>query len=700
MPVFKAAKASIPISSPSIIKTSLASTSVKSPIQPQAVRNTNTITPPTTANVPKVQTTLKSSSSAHSSIGTTYTINREKVISEVKVGANIDLKANTLKTNPVTNTTSTTTSKPKTEHVAAAPPLTANEQILKAKQDYEAAQAKGDKAGMAAASKLADEARKNGGTISSNVTLNEAKVIVANEQVIKAKQDYANAEKIGNTAEMQAAKSAAAVARRNGATITSNVTLEEAKIIVANETIVQAKKDYAIAEKTGDMSGKQAAKEVAAHSRENGGTISADVTLTQAEKILEQIKWAAQDPSAPMDFVGIEDELTLLKEARKNADSFGVDKQVELIDKTIADLNEAIEKLSKSKKQTDATVIKLKDIMKQYEKEVGDKLKELDQNIDKNKKEIETMIAETNELIKQGKILANSAEEFIKTVYNVCDVDSMSGGSEQRGTVLEEAMSGFFSGLWSSWDSTLDFAFYAFDNPADAGKQVINGAGDTAVDVWNKLTNPKTTYEAANQEVQEFMMLSEEDKARTFGFILSQMIPTRRLDLLNPNENKDGGESVGGNNSSGGSSGVGGTPGDRLPRYTEEEIQQILKDTESGIKNHPLRQAYEIEVAGLAQNADNLLKQGKSETEVAKILHQARREIGVKYKDVTPEALRNYIYSINMNRYGDPLGPTYEFLKLQGKSDADIIRSASRPNPDVNSLLAGFELWLRGQTKS
>ncbi|RJX39277.1 cell wall-binding protein [Paenibacillus pinisoli] len=79
-------------------------------------------------------------------------------------------------------------------------------------------------------------------------------------------------------------------------------------------------------------------------------------------------------------------------------------------------------------------------------------------------------------------------------------------------------------------------------------------------------------------------------------------------------------------------------------------------------------------------------------------MNQARRDVGVKYKDVTPGPLRDYIYAVNKERYGgDPLGPTYEFLKADGKTDAQIIKSSSRPNPDVNKLLSGFEEWLRGQ---
>jgi hypothetical protein len=95
---------------------------------------------------------------------------------------------------------------------------------------------------------------------------------------------------------------------------------------------------------------------------------------------------------------------------------------------------------------------------------------------------------------------------------------------------------------------------------------------------------------------------------------------------------------------------------------------------------------YTDEVAGLEKAGQDLLASGKSEAEVAKILHQMRRDLGVKYKEMTPSDLLEYIYKFNEARYGDKLGPTFELLKQQGKTDAQIIASASRPLGDVKQL--------------
>ena len=134
-------------------------------------------------------------------------------------------------------------------------------------------------------------------------------------------------------------------------------------------------------------------------------------------------------------------------------------------------------------------------------------------------------------------------------------------------------------------------------------------------------------------------------------------------------------------------------------KYSEKEIQSILDNIQgSGFKNNPLRQEYESEVRALKSYGEELLKSGKSEEEVARTLNQARRDLGVKYKDMTPQPLRDYIYEINEARYGgDKLGPTYDYMKGEGKSDLEIIDSSSRPNTDIDSLLGDFENWLRGQ---
>jgi hypothetical protein len=131
----------------------------------------------------------------------------------------------------------------------------------------------------------------------------------------------------------------------------------------------------------------------------------------------------------------------------------------------------------------------------------------------------------------------------------------------------------------------------------------------------------------------------------------------------------------------------------------QEKAAKIKEQIGSDIKNHPLRQAYEAEVAGLKEEAEAMAKAGASDEEIARKMWARRREIGVKYKNVTPEPLRDYIYEVNKGRYNDPLGPSFESLvKSAEKKMLDpyktIAESSTRPNGDVNGLLSKFEEWL------
>lgn len=115
---------------------------------------------------------------------------------------------------------------------------------------------------------------------------------------------------------------------------------------------------------------------------------------------------------------------------------------------------------------------------------------------------------------------------------------------------------------------------------------------------------------------------------------------------------------------------------------------------EMGLKDSPLRLAYEEKVRLLAQEAQALLSSGLTEEEIARTLHQRRRDIGKEYKEAAPPMFRAYIYAATARKYGDPLGPTYEDLRKK-KTPAQIIESASRPIEDLNDRLTveGFIRW-------
>jgi hypothetical protein len=103
-----------------------------------------------------------------------------------------------------------------------------------------------------------------------------------------------------------------------------------------------------------------------------------------------------------------------------------------------------------------------------------------------------------------------------------------------------------------------------------------------------------------------------------------------------------------------------------------------------------LRQAYENEVRAIGPEAERRLAAGESPEAVARWAHSVRRALGVEYKSLTPPNVLEQIYSRNIEKYGDPLGPTIEWLRNQGKTWVDIIESASRSGgQDIMNRLQG-----------
>lgn len=70
----------------------------------------------------------------------------------------------------------------------------------------------------------------------------------------------------------------------------------------------------------------------------------------------------------------------------------------------------------------------------------------------------------------------------------------------------------------------------------------------------------------------------------------------------------------------------------------------------------------------------------------------------IKEMNYESRTLREYIYQINIERYGDPLGPTFDFLFRKYDGDYNkVIQAASKYNSDIDKLLGGFGEWLIGK---
>lgn len=93
----------------------------------------------------------------------------------------------------------------------------------------------------------------------------------------------------------------------------------------------------------------------------------------------------------------------------------------------------------------------------------------------------------------------------------------------------------------------------------------------------------------------------------------------------------------------------------------------------------PLRQAYVDEVAGMPERIVALRRAGLDSEAIAREVSATRRALGVKYKDLTPPEELAKITARNIKEYGDPLGPTIDFLRnVKGKTWEEIIESSFR----------------------
>jgi 3-methyladenine DNA glycosylase Tag len=93
----------------------------------------------------------------------------------------------------------------------------------------------------------------------------------------------------------------------------------------------------------------------------------------------------------------------------------------------------------------------------------------------------------------------------------------------------------------------------------------------------------------------------------------------------------------------------------------------------------PMRPEYEARVMTLHGRANAMRQDGSTPEAIARAMHTARRQLCQVFKKQTLEPQRTRIFDRTRAVYGDPLGPSVEYLRTQGKSWEDIIDSASRP---------------------
>jgi hypothetical protein len=102
-----------------------------------------------------------------------------------------------------------------------------------------------------------------------------------------------------------------------------------------------------------------------------------------------------------------------------------------------------------------------------------------------------------------------------------------------------------------------------------------------------------------------------------------------------------------------------------------------------------LRYRYEAAVLELRAQSTAIRSAGLSSETVARAMHAERRRLTAAFKALTPEPWRSRIDARTLAAYGDPVGPTIDTLRSQGKTWEDIIESAMRPGspPSFDGLL-------------
>lgn len=123
-----------------------------------------------------------------------------------------------------------------------------------------------------------------------------------------------------------------------------------------------------------------------------------------------------------------------------------------------------------------------------------------------------------------------------------------------------------------------------------------------------------------------------------------------------------------------------------LAQITATPDDRILAEMMSIVE---LRSQYEEAVLALRSQVVTMRNGGLSSEAIARVVHAERRRLAAVFKERTPEPLRSRISIRTISLYGDPAGPTVEYLRADGKSWENIIESATRPGvPDLRAVRA------------
>lgn len=104
-----------------------------------------------------------------------------------------------------------------------------------------------------------------------------------------------------------------------------------------------------------------------------------------------------------------------------------------------------------------------------------------------------------------------------------------------------------------------------------------------------------------------------------------------------------------------------------------------------------LRLEYEQAARDLGTQADRMLASGVSEEQVARWAVAQRNQLKIEFRELTPPEMVAAQEQRNLRKYQDPVGPTADQLRAEGKSWMEMIKSSARPDgKDLDFHPTGF----------
>jgi hypothetical protein len=108
--------------------------------------------------------------------------------------------------------------------------------------------------------------------------------------------------------------------------------------------------------------------------------------------------------------------------------------------------------------------------------------------------------------------------------------------------------------------------------------------------------------------------------------------------------------------------------------------------TGAGMQSDFLREMYRDGNEEILKAARQMISEGKSESEAARWVVEARNDLKLAVRNKGPELFKKIVEYRNNTKYGNPIGPSYEDLRAAGKVDEAIIAGVTDTSKGFNTV--------------